>query len=277
MITLTQLKREVSALCFDKSIAANESFCLLANRALRRIFSDRGVCRTVKLTSSPKRPSRTVDSFLHKGGSSVSFTANSASYLIETSGEGYFTVKDADGERKYDFNAEFTRHKGFLKGQAKLTFAGEFSYTVVRIAFFDRNFGSDEDSIPDGSSGFDLNEIFHDVICVTSLPTDTDGNPIYEARVEDGRIILPKDFSGDILVTYLRAPATISEDTPESPIDIGEDCTHLLPLLTASYLSLESDPERAADYYSLYKEEFSTVGARRRGISAAYRIGDGWS
>ena len=277
MITLTQLKREVSALCFDKSASASESFSILANRALRRIFADRGVCKTVKLTVSDKTPSRTVESFLHKGGSSVSFTSSSSSYLVETSGEGYFTVKDGDGERRYEFNSEFTRHKGFLKGKATLTFSGEYSYTVGRIAFFDKSFGSDTDSIPDTSGVLDLAEMLHDVVCISALPTDTEGNLLYEARVEDGRVILPKDFSGDLLVTYLRAPKAISEDSPNSQIDVGEDCVHLLPLLTASYLSLEGDPERAAEYYSLYKEEIAAIGARRRNISTAYRIKDGWS
>lgn len=276
-MTLTQLKREVAALCFDKSVIAATDFCFFANRALRKIFSDRGVTKRVKLNVSQRAPSRRVDTFIHRGGDSVSFSTDGGAYALETSGEGYFTVKDGDGERKYEFNSDFTAHKGFLKGKATLTFSGEYTYTVVKIDFFNRCFGSDVESIPDGGKCLDLNEIYHDLGCIVALPQDSDGMPIPEATVEDGRITLPEDFSGNIFVTYLRSPTAISEDTPDKKIDVSEDAVHLLPLLCASYLSLECDPERAEGYAALYKEEMAALTKKRRRISTAYIVGDGWS
>ena len=276
-MTLTSLKREVAALCFDKSVSAAEGFCFFANRALRKIFADRGVSKTVKLCVSPRTPKRSIAAFVHKGGERISFSAKGGSYLIETSGEGSFTVKDELGERSYGFNSEFTRHKGFINGKGNIIFIGDYTYTVVKIDLFESNFGSEFDSIPDGDGCLDLNEIFHDVACVSSLPTSSDGTPIFEAQLEDGRITLPESFEGNIFVTYLRSPRPISEDTPEEKIDVGEDCSHLLPLLCASFLCLECDPERAEKYSELYKEEMEGIAKRRKRLSAAYIVGDGWS
>lgn len=276
-MTLTQLKKEVSALCFDKSVSANSDFCFFANLALRKIFSDRGVSKTVKLNVANRTPKSSRATFTHVGGKDNIFSASDGAYVIETSGEGYFKLKDNDGERKYEFNSDFTRHKGFINGKATLTFSGEYTYTVVKIDLFDKCFGSEVNSIPNGSGCLDLNEIYHDLACICALPKDKSGNLITEAIVEDGRITLPENFSGDIFVTYLRSPMPISEDTPDAKIDVSEDSSHLLPILCASYLCLECDPERAQGYAELYKEESKALTRHRRAISAEYRVRDGWT
>jgi hypothetical protein len=68
-------------------------------------------------------------------------------------------------------------------------------------------------------------------------------------------ITLPDSFVGDAFVCYKPSPKTLSIDNGDYPLDIPEYTTHLLPLLTAFFVFLDDDSEKAEYYMSLYRSE----------------------
>ncbi len=80
-----------------------------------------------------------------------------------------------------------------------------------------------------------------------------------DGTVENGATVcadiltLPTACDSTYTLYYHRAPRPLSDaDTTEA--DIPRGCEHLLALLTASYLYLDDEPERAQYYLSLYRD-----------------------
>ncbi len=279
-MTLNELKSEVAALGFEEDLADDRNLVIFSNRALRKIFADRQVLRTVKVCIPKKSTASLIENVSHFGGNDLIFPLNGRAYCIEVSGEGYFTIKAGNNETRYDFDTDGSVFKNFTEQSGSITFSGEHSYLIRKIAVFKETYGSDTDSIPDGSGRLDINiaKMYGDFLCFTGAPKDARGNPIYTMEMSDGVITIPDSFYGEFYVTYRRAPSPINQDTPESEIDITEDMKHLLPLLSASYICLECDPEHAEYYNSLYKEEMKMINkSSRRNIDCRYYDVNGWA
>ncbi len=74
------------------------------------------------------------------------------------------------------------------------------------------------------------------------------GTHLYLSRFMTGRIRL---------VCRLRPDVPNEMSDPETPLSLDEDLAQILPLLTAHYLLLDDDPEKAAHYLSLYREQYA--------------------
>jgi hypothetical protein len=86
---------------------------------------------------------------------------------------------------------------------------------------------------------------------------------------------IPEAYSGKISVVYKCAPPNLTGGRDEE-IELPLGCEHLLALLSASYIWLDDDAERAQYYMNLYREAMSSL--KRRGkddIDSGYRIANG--
>ena len=278
-MTYNDLKREVETLGFGERIADGHSLTIFANRALRRIFTDRAAVKTQKLYVMDNKPNIVAENVVYTG-SVKSFSLNGGAYCIEVAGEGSFLITCGENFYEREFNTDGECFKGFITAPSRVSFRGKHSYLIRRVATFARTFGSDVESIPnaDGRAVINVAARVGDFLCFTGMPTDKNGTPISPISMEDGVITLPDSFVGELFVSYLRMPRKITETLPDEPIDIGADAEHLLPLLCASYVYLECDSAQARYYAELYEKELSALTASaRRSASANYVDVTGWA
>lgn len=259
-MTYKELKCEVETLGFGESIAKERGLAIFANRALRRIFTDLGIRKTVKLYARDNRPCIVAQNITYTGRP-IEFSVSGGAYSVEVAGVGSFTVKCKENIYEREFNTDGSCFKDFIDGSATLTFSGRHSYLIRRIATFPMSYGAGVDSIPDADGRVDINvaKRFGDFICFTGLPTDKSGTPVAPISMVDGVITLPDSFVGELFVSYLRTPRVISEITPDEQIDLPDGAVHLLPLLCAAYIYLEYDGELAKYYTELYERELASV------------------
>lgn len=108
---------------------------------------------------------------------------------------------------------------------------------------------------PEDEKSFDLRKYADNIMFVMSAPLDTDGYIIKGARSDGYIITLPDSFVGDAFIFYKPSPKTLSIDNGDYTLDVPEYTTHLLPLLTAFFVFLDDDSEKAEYYMSLYRSE----------------------
>ncbi len=73
-------------------------------------------------------------------------------------------------------------------------------------------------------------------------------------------LYLTKRLTGEYRLTCRMRPMTPDEsDDPDLPLPLDEDLAQLLPLLTAHYLLLDDDAEKANHYLSLYREQYALL------------------
>lgn len=279
-MTLTELKTSVLALGFENRIESDSALVSFANMALKMIFSECTITKTVKLYLFSQKPKLIFEDIVHTAGKEESFSLDGKAYSIELIGCGSFSVKCGADEFTYSFDTDGKTFKGFINGNATLTFFGEHSFYIKRIAVFESTSGPQVYTIPDadGRMSVDISEIFGDFLCFCGLPHDCRGKPVSCISMEDGKIVLPEGTCGEIYLTYRRSPAPISEKLPDAKIDIDCQYSHLLSLLTASFLCLECEPQTAEYYMSLYRDAISEVKRQHiRSVDNLYCDVVGWA
>lgn len=96
---------------------------------------------------------------------------------------------------------------------------------------------------------------------------------------EGGRVLsLPCAKDGYVRILYRRCPQVFTPEMPlDSVIDLDEDLCQLLPLLVAHYLLLDEEPEKAAQYLTLYREQYALLRNNRvTNNGADYYSVNGW-
>ncbi len=92
------------------------------------------------------------------------------------------------------------------------------------------------------------------------------------------RLYLNRALTGTYRLVVRLAPATPDDATdPELPLSLDEDLCQLLPLLTAHYLLLDDDPDKAEHYLSLYREQYNLlIGAGSLTPAVTWRSVNNW-
>ena len=122
-----------------------------------------------------------------------------------------------------------------------------------------------------------MDDLVGDFLCFSSLPTDGAGRVRQDVRLEDGRIFVRGGATGTARVRYRRLPAAIDGNDPGQKIDLPRECLPLVPLLAASYIWLDDDPDKAADYLNAYREALLAVRRNETSlVDAAYENVTGW-
>ena len=83
----------------------------------------------------------------------------------------------------------------------------------------------------------------------------------YDYRTEgSSRIVILRDTKrSDLSVEYKRKPVEITLDNLEDEIDIAESYVDMLVLLSAFYVFLDDDPDKAEIFFLRYKEQAGEV------------------
>ena len=84
-------------------------------------------------------------------------------------------------------------------------------------------------------------------------------------------------FFGTVTLRYKPYPKKISKNESDSPIDIPRELESLLPLLCASYVWLDDNPERSQYYLELYNAEAALIKRRFPARLEGFRDVTGWA
>lgn len=279
-MTTNQLLKETYALGFEDTGEADGSFIFAASRALRQIFSElaREVRRGI-IVSAPKIAHHTPR-YSHEPYEKKSFSFKGYSFSFKFSGWGSYTVEDKSSRRTVGFRGASGIVREIFDRECTLTFAGEYSFVISDLTAFGSNHGYKETDVPVYSEyrEYSLPELIPDYSVMTRLPINERGEAIEGAHAVGDVLYLPFGYCGEVLVTYKPLPTPISSSDLSQEIDIPRSFEHLLPILTASYLWLDDDPEKAEYYATIYKSEAARLTVTsHKSIDSAYSDVTGWA
>ena len=279
-MTINQLLKETYALGFEETGEIDSAFLFAASRALGQILSELADEKRRGIIVSPPTLTHYTASISHKPGEEISFILKGRCLSFKSFGLGNISIEDDNGKRLVGFGDKDSVTKQFFKDECTLTFTGDRSYLITDLAAFSTNNGNDKVNIPIYSefTEIDLCERISDIAYVTGIPTDSRGRRIEGAYTVGNTLYLPREFSGEALITYKPHPSPITSTDPNKAVDIPKPLAHLLPILTASYLWLDDDPEKAEYYAAIYRSEASRISySARRSTCAGYSDVTGWA
>lgn len=259
-MTVNELIDEVCALGFESILDGDAAFLTCANRALRLIFSERGVEGSTKILINNQKPNFRLEHYYHSPSEAYTLKVCGAALSFRYQGRGSYTLKSGTEKVSRDFSSFSGEAREFINGEAELCFFGPFSFDIFDLAVFDSIFDTERDSIPIFSErvNVDLRKRIPDLLSLSRVPTDSNGKELVSVSAAGGCLTVDAGFCEAVTLYYKRMPKKILIDSEEA-IDIPSECEHLLPLLTASYLWLDDDAEKAQYYLALYREAMNQL------------------
>ncbi|MCQ2414313.1 MAG: hypothetical protein MJ082_05950 [Clostridia bacterium] len=271
-MTYQELLEEVSALGFEESVENEKQFRYAANRAQKQIFTERPQRKTLKLSVAGAKGRILEKAVLLSPGEKLNVVVPKGGICFTVGGRGNIAFVES-GEKKtkfFDRDGLTERKVFFTDGQLEIEADGYVS--ISEILHYEGAFQSAA-AIPSesGVRVIDLSDNAEDFLCCDTLPKGEDGEPILCAEIRGNELSLPIGFSGCVSVEYCRKPTPIASDDHSARVDIPEETAYLLPVLTSAYLWLDSDPDKATYYMTLYRDGIARVRQMcRKEIDAAY-------
>lgn len=278
-MTLNELKNDVAKLGFESYIEDEDCLIASANRALFLIYVDRPVSKSTIVSFRGPRVNLVREFTEHRSGESISITCTGKAVSFRSTGTGSCVITDNTGSNSIPLSADRQLVKQFIYGTATITFSGDYYFTVSNLAVFDDIISNKAVDIPEYTPYKELNaqDYCDDFRAFCSQPCDKDGNPIRDIKLIDGRIRVPFNYRGEIYLTYYRTPKQLSKELPDAMIDIPEESTPALPLLTAAFMWLDDDAGKAQYYMSLYRDLIANIKRfSTNKIDTVYRV-NGWA
>lgn len=291
-MTVSQLYNSVAQLGFEDSLENDRRFIYAANRALLQVNAIRPATNAYLINHTPLE--NKADNKSHQpievNGEVCFYAESPKAYYFEVIGNGAFviqyedngiwtTIGSNDSLKSGVYRGFIKKDTSFVSGKVRLKFSGNYVYYVRDVAMYDCLLSGNEKDIPayGDYSCYDMSALVNDFLGLTSPPIieySSDNNPLkYLSEksydVENGRVILLSNtLKGFFKVVYNKRPKEIApkgfvaEDT--SVIDLDEDLAALLPLLVASYVWLEDEPEKSQYYLSLYNDRAIDIERRKK-------------
>lgn len=289
---VNELYGQVAGLGFEKSLEDDDIFYQAVNRALLQVNLLRPATAYHVINHRPMRNLLEDASFtpLEKGCEDLIYEGIDAkAYYFECDGSGTCFVErwdeDARAYRIVDAvtlssGGDFVSYSGFIKeggafisGRVRLRFSGDYLYYVKCAALYQHLYSAEEGDIPpfEPYTRYDLGAL-SDFLTLLSPPIteDEEYKKLHgDYDVEDGRVILlPYSVRGCFKIQYKRLPREVvnggAASDDETVIDLDEELSTLLPLLVASFVWLDDDPERAEYYMAQYRARAAEVAALER-------------
>ena len=277
-MTLNEIRDDVAALGFESEVTLDGAFAAAVRRALSTLYTERGSHAQLRLYQNMPKPSVYVERLEHSGGSTERIGLPCKSYAFEVFGSGRYTIADADGVRTDFFEGTRNLISGRCATDAEIIFEGEFRYTVCHLSGYPEIFTNDAIPLFSTVQEYDLYELADGILSLFGTPKDGMGNDIKGASICSGILKVPYAYVGEINVTYRKKPPLVYTDTPDAELGIDPECSHLVALLTAAYIWLDDDPDKAQYYMSLYRDGMAAVKMYGGGCADSdYKDVTGWA
>ncbi len=279
-MTLNELKNDVALLGFEDEIRDDALFISSANRAIKMIYTDRPLRSTGKVTAASPKIVLHRDLIIHSGGEATAFEVDGKALYFRSSGRGECVVETSNGSSLFPLSMNGQTSKAVISGgHATVTFRGDYYFTVTDFTVYGDIYARSTADIPEYRSltTVYIPDYIKDFKSPAGLPRDLEGSVIDKAYISGNTLYLPGDYSGNVCIDYyLSAPAlSLSEDDPD--ISISAETEHLLPLLTASFMWLDDDADKAQYYMSLYRDAIAGMRIYANGGSVGKYESNGWA
>ena len=301
---VAELYSQVAQLGFEDSLESDDRFYFAANRALLQVSSIRPAISSYMLNHRPLKNLLTAETFSPiECSSELCFNATGAkSYYFEADGNGNVYIEHLNGD-KWDIIGDvslsssgiFKAYKGFIKKDGKfltgssvrLRFIGNYLYYVKCVAMYEHIYSENTADIPTYGAlvPYDLSSLTDDFLSLESPPikAESDITILNHGYFIDGQstLLFPCDSKGCFKVLYRRRPRALentgaAEDDIQE-IDLDAELCSLLPLLVASYLWIEDEPDMASHYLTLYRERAADIERRIDDLSpVVIKSVNGW-
>ena len=288
-----ELYEQVAGLGFEKSLEDEDWFYQVANRALLQVNYLRPAISSYVINHKPMK-NLVAGGFtpIERSEDLIYEATDAKAYYFQADGIGKVVIEkynsaggwsrigevDLNGTRRFNEYCGFIRDGNqFVTGPVRLRFTGDYLYSVKCVAMYQHVYSDDAADIPayEAYTRYDMTTLVDDFLTISSPPIIEDEE--YERLsgdydVEGGRVILlPYSVTGCFKVLYNRRPKELinngSAQDDESVLDLDEELCSLIPVLIASYIWLEDEPDRAQYYYSLYQARAGEILARERNLS----------
>lgn len=256
-MTYRELLEECAALGFENGVGDEMRFLYSARRALSLLCTEYPLLGELSFYCEAVLPTEGAREIFHPAGTEIAVPLTGKTYSFLVSGKGAYR---AEGEPTHAFDTPAMTVRGYRNAARKILFFGEYDYIVRFFSCF-LSCPPKKESIPLFGKGrsFSLREIAEDFLRPDGVPRDAAGDPIRGVTIHGGTLTLPADYVGEVRLRYRRAPLRIRTGEENERLDIPTEAAHLLPLLTASYLWLDDEPERSEYYMTLYRTGLSAL------------------
>lgn len=289
-----ELYEQVAGLGFEKSLEDEDWFYQAANRALLQVNYLRPAISSYVINHKPMK-NLVEGGFnpIERSEDLIYEAENAKAYYFQADGIGRVYIErlntgtnnwvmvdtfEMTGARRFTEYSGFIRAgKEFITGPVRLRFSGEYLYSVKNVAMYEHIYSDNAADIPayEAYTRYDMTALAEDFLTLSTPPITEDEE--YKKLsgdydVEGGRVILlPYSVTGCFKVLYNRRPKELiakglAQDD-ESLLDLDEELCSLIPVLIASYIWLEDEPDRAQYYYSQYQARAGEILARERNLS----------
>lgn len=279
-----ELYDHVAQLGFEETIEYTRGFLNAANRSVLQAASVRPAIRRCVLNHNPLH-NEAGSSYKSELADGAVFEAETAkAYYFEANGAFSASIQGYNGNEwtaigtiTSESNAErnrYTAYRGFIRDNGEFTdekirikFESPYICYVRKMAMYKNIYSDRAEDIPayDPYVRYDISRMVDDFMGLSSPPFDEETrNALFENYdIEDNRVILlSRELSGEYGVLYKHKPNVITSDDPstdDTDIDLDEDLCNALPLLVASYVWADDEPEKAMYYMTLYRERTAEI------------------
>ncbi len=281
-MTLNQLLSETYALGFEEATELSEDFIFSANRAIRFINNEHADEKTGIVFVPKHNTVFHLSSYEYTPGNDIVIKLPPAvAYSFRVYGKGSCSIKDSSGTKSRSFSCGTVNIRGFISGEeATLTFFSDTAFTILDLYAFSSVRSESENDIPiiKDTSEYTITDFISNFLYATRSPYDKNGNPIEGAKILGNILTLPSSFFGEVFISYKGLPKALSIDERDADIDVPKRCEHLCPILTAAYIWLDDDAEKASYYMQIYHEESGRMSFTvPKNINSHYSDVTGWA
>ncbi len=175
----------------EETFSDRNLFVYSINRALRRLYADRRIEKTVRLATRRPEPIAYYKEIHSPDGNMIEIPIEGKSYSMRIHGTCTYMINDGSvvTVRTVENKNETTVVKGFISYGGKISFWGSFAFTVYDLAIYNEIYSEKVKDIPEYGSKriFNLRDIYGDFMSFTSPATNLAGKTLDFCRLYDGR------------------------------------------------------------------------------------------
>lgn len=279
-MTVKELSEAVKNLTEKYDYFDEETFITTAGAALGAIFSDMHSVGRASLFLSAPRIMRHIEEIRHKANEIERIPLCGKAYSLTVYGTGRICIRDKETVSSHNVNGSGTVLRGFIFGEGFIEISGANAFTVRNIAFFSERESTRIEDIPvlGKKRRVNINDLIDDFSRAITYPTDADGTPLENIRIENEYLVCPKSFSGEVHFSYKKRAPKITLDVPDFEIPILPEAETPLILLTAAYMIGESESDAADILLKEYRRTISSFSKACRGsFTDKYFDTTGWA
>ncbi len=256
-MTYNELTGQVSLLCSTDLELTDDLLLSSANMALRELYTDRVITRTVNIAAKGLKPVLYYKQVNCANGGPFQVKLPGYAYSFRIRGSCQMLTITPDGSTLTSITTgnEARTIKATAMSGTSLRFFGTYSFTIYDFSVYKEMFSRNAEDIPDPGETmvYNVRDIYEDYMSFTSPATDSAGNLLKNCVLQDGTVRISSSYNGEIVINYRRLPTLLTGYSTEH-LDVPDEYLQMYVLLVAYYRLLSRDELTAKYYKSRYNE-----------------------